>query len=428
MKPKNLTVKENEAYIRNFKLSTLAERYGTPLFVFDEYELKDNIKLFKNNFKDDSFKTHIVYASKAFLVPALCNIISKEKLYMDSVSLGDLYVAYKSKFPLNHVVFHGNNKSKEELEFAVKHHVGIIVIDHYEELVMLERICRKENTSCNTMLRVNPGIDAHTHKYVQTALYVSKFGESVYDMSKIDKIIRYYKTCKYCKLVGFHSHIGSQILDVEPFKVNIERMMKFSKYITEKYCIELTAVNFGGGFGIKYQDSDTYLDKASLLKVMIEKIKETRKDIGWGPKDVYIEPGRSLLGESCVSLYTIGDFKTTYGNKNYCFVDGGMTDNIRPALYGAKYSVDVANRMNGPKTIKCDVAGKCCESGDIVAKDVLLPKFKAGDTLIVYSTASYTYSMASNYNNHLKPAVVFLGEKERIVARRETLDDLLRFF
>lgn len=427
MKPKYLNIKNNTAYIRDINLIDVAKEYKTPLYVFDQYELEDNMKLFVDNFKSSNFNCHTVYASKAFLVPAMCELLVKHGLWMDAVSLGDLYVAYKSGFPMDHIIFHGNNKSKAELEFAVEHNC-VIVVDHLEELVLLNSICEANHKSISTMFRVNPGIDAHTHKYIQTATYVSKFGESMFDEVTIDKIMREYVNSKYVKLLGFHSHIGSQIQELEPFLLNVSKMLSFSKQIIDKYNYQLTSVNFGGGFGIPYVQNDKPLNKELTASKMVELINSLGKEIGFVPSDVFIEPGRSIVGNSCVTLYTCGDFKHTYGDKNYQFIDGGMTDNIRPALYSAEYSCDIANKMNNEKDTICDIAGKCCESGDIIIYNALVQKPEPNDILMVYATGAYNYSMASNYNNMLKPAVVFLSDNPKVVARRETLDDLLKLF
>ena len=427
MKPKYLNIKNNVAHIRDVNLIDVAKEFKTPLYVFDQFELEENMELFAKHFKSDSFNCHTVYASKAFLIPEVCKLLVKHGLWMDAVSLGDLYVAYKSGFPMEHIIFHGNNKSYEELEFALMHNC-VVVIDHLEELQLLDKICQKNNKTINTMFRVNPGIDAHTHKYIQTATYVSKFGESMFDEATLDKVMKEFVNSKYVKLLGFHSHIGSQIQELEPFLLNVTKMLSFSKQIMDKYNYPLTSVNFGGGFGIPYINNDMPLDKKLTTEKMIELIESLGKEINFVPKDVFIEPGRSIVGNSCVTLYTCGDFKHTFGDKNYQFIDGGMTDNIRPALYDAEYACDVVNKMTNEKNVVCDIAGKCCESGDIIIYNALLPKTENGDILMVYATGAYNYSMASNYNNMLKPAVVFIENQPKLVARRETLDDLLKLF
>ena len=427
MKPKYLNVRNNTAYIRDFNLDDLAKNFKTPLMVFDEVELRENMRTFINNFKDDAFNTHVAYASKALLLPYLCKIVEEEHLLIDAVSLGDLYVIKQSGFNMQNVIFHGNNKSIEELDFAACHDC-IIVVDNLNELTELVEISKKINKNIRTLVRVNPGIDAHTHKYVQTALITSKFGESIHDDIKIDGLMSWYQHHPNVKLLGFHSHIGSQINDEAPLLENIKIMMEFSKKVEDLYDYKLSAINFGGGFGIPYLNDDQELPLDIILSKMIDKIKEVGNNIGFMPEDVYIEPGRSILGSSGVTLYTCGILKENMNGHLFQFIDGGMTDNIRPALYDAKYEADIVSRMNYEKNIICDIAGKCCESGDIIGYDVKLPCPKKGDILMMYATGAYTYSMSSNYNNMLKPEIIFLNDKVTVAARRENLEDLMRLF
>ena len=278
MKPFNLTTVNNELYLNNFSLKELAKTYHTPLYVYDEKHILSVIDEYLNNFKSSKFETKIVYASKAFLVPQICSIASSKGLMLDAVSVGDLYVIEKSGFSLKNVVFHGNNKSNDELEYAVKHKVGLIVIDNLDELDRLDKITCEKKVSVNTLFRVNPGIDAHTHKFIQTALYISKFGESIYDDETIAKIIKKYQTSNYVKLLGFHSHIGSQIHDQKPFLMNIDKMVEFTKKIENKYQIRLPYLNLGGGFGIQYQTTDKELDLENLLKKMIKRSSKKASD------------------------------------------------------------------------------------------------------------------------------------------------------
>lgn len=428
MKPKHLQIKNHELYLNNYSLKEIAKTYGTPLYVFDEIELHEKMQEFTNNFISKKFQTNVVYASKAFLVPAIVEIVKNEGLYMDSVSIGDLYVAKMAGLPLKQVVFHGNNKENEELVFAVKNDVGLIVVDNIDELKRLKKIAEQENKQVNTLFRVNPGIDAHTHKYTKTALYESKFGESIYDEQTIDEIIKTYQNDKYVKLLGFHSHIGSQIKETKPFILNIEKMINFSRQIELKYNIQLPVLNIGGGFGIKYHEKDSDLFLPKLLKKMIKHIEKVSQDIGYNIEKVMIEPGRSIVGTAGITLYECGIVKHTYGKKNYLFINGGMTDNIRPALYQAKYEVDIVNKIEEKKEIIVDIAGKCCESGDIIAYDAPIPYPEKGDILVVYATGAYTHSMSSNYNNILKPAVIFVGNDIKCVATREKLEDLYKQF
>lgn len=426
MKPMNLKIQNNELYLHDYALTELAKEYQTPLYVYDEVELVEKMRLFKQYFRSPKFDTDIVYASKAFLVPEMAKLVASEGLLMDAVSLGDLYVALKAGFPMEHIVFHGNNKSIEELQFAIKHHVGIIVVDNLHELELLENL--SGSTEVKTLFRINPGIDTHTHKYIQTALYVSKFGESIYDDQMIDKVMKAYRKCSNVKLLGFHAHIGSQIKDLKPFLLCVNKMISFTKEVCDKYQVTLTHLNLGGGFGISYQENEQTFDLGLGLTKIVKRIESKCRELAFPLQKVMIEPGRSIVGNAGITLYECGIIKHTFGGKNYVFIDGGMTDNIRPALYQAVYSVDVANKIMSDKIIKVDVAGKCCESGDVIARDVMIPQTDIGDILVVYATGAYTYSMSSNYNNLTKPAVIFVGKDVKVVSKRQTLEELNNIF
>ncbi len=424
MKPKYLKIDNGNAKIRDFSLVDLAHKYGTPLFVLDQKELIDNINDFKSYFHSNLFKSNIVYASKALLVPELVNICNNNHLFIDAVSLGDLYVLKESHFEMKNVVFHGNNKSIDELKFAIENDV-IIVVDNLEELMMLKEL---NPSKIRTMVRINPGIEAHTHKYIQTALNKSKFGINIEDDEQINQLMKIYLNNSNLVLLGFHSHIGSQIYEKNAFLLNADKMMRFSKKISDLYQYHLSSINLGGGFGIKYVEEDQGLDLKDCLNALRDRIEELTKELDFKLESVYIEPGRRLLGASCITLYTCCNTKTNLGGHKYLFIDGGMTDNIRPALYQAKYHMDIANKMNDEKNQVFDVAGKCCESGDLIGTDIHLPNINPGDILIVYSTGAYTYSMSSNYNNMLKPAVIFLDDDVKITARRQNLEDLMILF
>lgn len=426
MRPLGFKVINNEAYLNNHKLSDIAKEYKTPLYVMDDVHLRKTLDDFKNYFKGSTFNPYVVYASKAFMTPYICNLMTEYNNYMDSVSIGDLYVAQYSGFNMEHIVFHGNNKSIEELEYAIKENVGIIVVDNYHELCLLDTLL-KNNKKQNILIRVNPGIDAHTHKYIQTAKLSSKFGESIYDAEIIDKLITKIKTSENLNLLGFHAHIGSQIHESEAFITEIDKMVAFQLDICSRYNIQLPTLNLGGGFGIKYEKDEKNLSIKDMMITIsnhLDEVLKNQKII----KNIMIEPGRSIVGPAGITLYTCSQIKKTYGGKNYLFIDGGMTDNIRPALYDATYECDIVNKMEDNKEILVDVVGKCCESGDIIRENVLVPQIEKDDILVVYATGAYNHSMSSNYNNHLKPAVVSVGETVKLVSRRESLDDLCKLF
>lgn len=427
MKPIGFKVIENEAYLNNYKLSDLAHQFGTPLYVMDEKQLIFAIEEYQNYFKGNNFNSVVVYASKAFMTPYICNLIDKYDFYMDSVSIGDLYVARKSGFNMEHIVFHGNNKSTEELEYALNYGVGIIVVDNYFELVELNKIANDKGIKQDILIRVNPGIDAHTHKYIQTAKLSSKFGESIYDKEIIDKLMNFIKMSDNINLLGFHAHIGSQIHESEAFISEIDKMVEFQMDIASKYNLHLSTLNLGGGFGIKYTKEEKNIsikDMMTIVSNYLDKVLMNNSMI----KTVMIEPGRSIVGPAGITLYSCSQIKKTFGGKNYLFIDGGMTDNIRPALYDAIYECDIVNKMNQRKEIMVDVVGKACESGDIIRENVESVLVENGDILVVYATGAYNYSMSSNYNNHLKPAVIVVGDDIKVISRRETLEDLCRFF
>ncbi len=427
MKPIGFNVKNNNAYLHQYKLSDLAKQYGTPLYVMDEMQLKATLNDYRNYFKGSNFNSKIVYASKAFMTPYICNLIDEYNFYMDSVSIGDLYVAKTSDFNMKHIVFHGNNKSVDEINYAIKNNVGIIVVDNYLELIKLDDLLKNNNKTQDILIRVNPGIDAHTHKYIQTSLLSSKFGESIYDEEVIHKLMEFIQKTKNINLLGFHAHIGSQIHESEAFISEIDKMVEFQLSISNKYNLSLNTLNLGGGFGIKYtKDEKNIPIKDMMIKISkyLDEVLKNQNII----KNIMIEPGRSIVGPAGITLYTCSQIKKTYGGKKYLFIDGGMTDNIRPALYNATYECDIVDKMNDVKEIVVDVVGKACESGDIIRENVKVADVKQNDILVIYATGAYNYSMASNYNNHLKPAVIVVSDDIKVISRRETLEDLCRFF
>ncbi len=421
MLPKGLHIKDNELYINNYSFKELQKKYGTPLYIYDKEEMLANIDCFNKQFQGCNFTSQIVYASKAFLVPKICEIINNNNWMIDAVSLGDLHIIEKS-MPLSRVVFHGNNKSYEELRYAIEKEVGIIVVDNYEELLTIKELNKEYQKTITTMIRINPGIEAHTHSYIQTSLLSSKFGESIYDEEVIEKIMNFFLTNSDIKLIGFHSHIGSQVTEVDAFLKNAEVMALFTKKISEQYHYPLSDLNLGGGFGITYTNETVQLDEmlTSLASYLDELVQDT------GIKKVYLEPGRSIVGRSGMTLYTGSMIKRTYGGKNYLFVDGGMTDNIRPALYSAQYEVINPVKLKQQDYL-VDVVGKCCESGDIVAKDVKIG-FSKNDPILVLSTGAYGYSMSSNYNSALKAPVILVDKEVEIISNKEQLDDLMKLF
>lgn len=428
MKPIGLKEKNNITYINDFSINDLVKEYKTPLYIIDEKQLLKNINDYKDSFKSLMFKTNVVYASKALLTKELTHILSEKDLYMDAVSLGDLFVAKSSDFDMKKIVFHGNNKSLAELEYAVINDVGIIVVDNLYELKLLIDVTNRLEKKINIMLRVNPGIDVHTHVYVQTSKLSSKFGESIFDDEIIHTLISTLLTSKYINLIGFHAHIGSSVMEAEAYQLEIEKMVAFQNKINNEYHLSLQHLNIGGGFGITYTKKNKAMPIPKMISKVIGYLEAEISKTNSLISNVYIEPGRSIVGNAGVTIYSISQIKPTYGMKNYLFIDGGMTDNIRPALYEATYEVDVVNKLSENKEHLVDVVGKCCESGDIIRKDALIPSVTDQDLLIVYCTGAYNYSMFSNYNNMLKPALISVGDKVTLWSRREELSDLIRLF
>lgn len=425
-------------YIGEYSLAELANKYQTPLYVYDEVGILNKINTFKKNFQSNKLTCEIVYASKAFIAPYLCKILKEEDFGIDAVSSGDLYLIEKSGFPMNKVILHGNNKSLDELNLGIDLGLEYIIVDSYTELIKLEALAKEKQKLVRTLFRLNPGIHADTHAYIETSLLSSKFGESIHDEEMLSKIMGVYNNSKNLILEGFHSHIGSQINNPRSFVAEVKTMLNFIKRFESRYNYKIETLNLGGGFGIKYLEDDKEINLELILKEIIKATEEGIQKNSLNIKKLMIEPGRSIVGDSGFTLYKCGGLKTTFGGKKYLFIDGGMSDNIRPALYQAKYTVEVANRIKPPLTedeeydnlLNCyDVVGKCCESGDIIALNVNINEVKKDDTIVVYSTGAYTYSMSMNYNGLTRGAVIFVNNyKITEVIRKETHADLVKTY
>ena len=412
--------------IGNCDAINLVEEFGTPLYVVDEELVRNNCRIFKENFSMDNIDSEVIYASKAFLNIAICKVIEDEGLSLDVVSGGELYTALKAKFPVKKIYMHGNNKTRAELSLAIDAGIGRIIVDNGKELELIEQVCEKFNKKAEVLLRVNPGIDAHTHEYIQTSKNDSKFGESIFS-EHIDELITKFKNSKTVNLKGFHCHIGSQIFEEESFFAGVSVMLKFVDKIKSNCGFVTEELNLGGGFGVYYSNGDNPVDLNNCLKSMLLQIKAEAKELNLNVPKVMIEPGRAIIANAGTTLYEIGGTKETYGGRNYIFVDGGMTDNPRTALYDAKYEAVVANKVYFEDKGLYTIAGKCCESGDVLIKDIELPKVKSEDILAVLSTGAYNYSMSSNYNRIPRPAVVFVKEgSSKLAVKRETYEDILR--
>ena len=397
----------------------LKEKYGTPLYVYNVNYMEDVMNQYKLSFKSDLFETEVIYASKAFCVKEMLRLVKENGLSLDTVSYGELYTAKQVDFDFRKIYFHGNNKSIHDLKYALDNNVGNIVVDNLMELELLDSLCNEYEKETNILVRLNLGVEAHTHKFIVTSHIDSKFGV-LYNSDDYLKMINICKNSKYVKLNGFHSHIGSQIFDLEAFKEAIKRMINICK----DFDYPLT-VNLGGGFGVHYTNLDKPIPFNEVGKFLINSVEEELKSKGINIKKLCIEPGRSIVAEAGSTLYTIGFTKQT-PNKLYYFIDGGMTDNIRPALYQAMYDADIVGKENEIKNNIVTIAGKCCESGDLIIENIMLPKAETGDLLVTYSTGAYGYSMSSNYNKALTPAVVFVKDgKDKLVCKRQTLEELV---
>ncbi|MDB5083940.1 MAG: diaminopimelate decarboxylase [Bacilli bacterium] len=404
----------------------LVSQYGSPLFVYDETYIRQIIRSYRNGFDNSGLQYEVAYASKAFCTQAICRLVEEEGGSLDVVSMGELYTALSASFPAERIHFHGNNKTPEELEYALDAGIGAFVIDNFHEMQLLGALCRQRGIFAKVLLRVTPGVDAHTHDYISTGQQDSKFGFDVSNETAHRAIEQALQT-EGIQLIGLHSHIGSSIFITEGFALAIERVSRLYEWAVNSAGANLSVLNVGGGFGIRYQEGDTPLAPEQYIEAIASAVKHSFDQHGLPLPKVVIEPGRSIVGAAGTTLYTIGSKKVIPGVRTYLAVDGGMTDNPRPALYQAKYEAAVASRMLEEPVETVSIAGKCCESGDMLIWDVAIPHAEAGDILAVSCTGAYNYSMASNYNRIGRPAVVFVsgGEAEEVV-RRESLDDLVR--
>ncbi|MGX7077681.1 diaminopimelate decarboxylase [Globicatella sanguinis] len=420
------TIANNELVHSGHSYQELANQYGTPLYIFDEASFRRRIESYTENFHSDLFETQVLFASKSLLTKAIAKIIAISPLGQDVVSAGEIFVGLAAGVNPNKMYFHGNNKSDEELVYALQNEVGTIVLDNRMEASRLEQIAEKMNKRPKVLLRINPGVEAHTHQYIQTASLDSKFGESIFD-DQIFELITQLHESRFLNFVGFHSHIGSQVFERESFFKASLAMMEFAQTSQEKTNYPITEINFGGGFGVYYTEEDQPFEMAEFLPEFVKYIEKESIRLGLQLNKICIEPGRSLVNASGSTLYRIGDLKDTVSGKHYLFVDGGMSDNIRPALYQAQYEATITNKITEPATIDYTVAGKACESGDKLIENITLPQAATGDLLLVNGTGAYNYTMASNYNRLARPAMIHIdGAHHRLTVKRETFEDMMK--
>lgn len=421
---------EGKLEIGGIAASKLAKKFGTPLYVLDEAHIRNMMRVYKGVIDSEYGGNGLVlYASKAFSCEAIYAICRQEGIGIDVVSGGELYTALQAGFPVEKAYMHGNNKLKSELELALDNKIGCIVVDSYREADMLDELAGERNLTQNVLVRLNPGVEAHTHAYIQTARTDSKFGFSIADGAAKD-ICKYILSKKNLQLKGYHCHIGSQIFEKQSFVLAAQKMMNFASKMKVELGYEFEVLNIGGGFGVWYNEKDPKLqleDYADYLKTLIEAVKAGAKEYNLKLPHLVIEPGRSIVGESGVTLYTVGAIKEITGVKKYVAVDGGMFENPRYALYQSEYTVLAADRANEPCTEKVTISGKCCESGDLLAVDVSLPEVTSGEILAVLTTGAYNYSMASNYNrNFIPPTVLVCDKKAEYIVKPQTYSDLVR--
>lgn len=404
----------------------LAQEFGTPLYIMDEPHIREICQAYYQEFAEGLGNAEVIYASKAFSTMAMYRIVEEEGLGLDVVSGGELYTAVQAGFDTSRIYFHGNNKSAEELQMAIDYGVGRIVVDNFYELALLNDLAAQANRRIDVLLRITPGIEAHTHEYIQTGQIDSKFGFTLSN-GTADKAIDLALSYANLVLRGIHAHIGSQIFELESYRYEVEVMINYMAGICERMGYLLQELNLGGGFGIYYAQGDDPAKIADYATIVREALREACTNANFPQPKIIIEPGRSIVGTAGTTLYTIGSMKDIPGIRKYVAVDGGMADNPRPALYQARYEAVLANRATEENTETVSITGKCCESGDMLIWDIELPQVQSGDYLAVSCTGAYNYSMSSNYNRLPRPAVVLVGSGQaEIIVERETYADIVR--
>lgn len=405
----------------------VCEKYGTPMYLMDEERIRDNMRSYKNAIdKYYGGKGLCLYASKAFSALYIYKVAKEEGLGVDVVSGGELYTALKAGFDPSKIVFHGNNKSFGEIKMAVENRVGHIIIDAKEEIEVIDSFSRENGVKTKVMIRVKPGVDAHTHEFISTGQIDSKFGFAV-ENGEAFEIAKYALGFENIEITGLHCHVGSQMFLYEPFALTAEIMMNFYAKLKNELGLSLCELNLGGGFGIKYTEQDSPVDYEGFIDSVSGVIHEICKEKNLEVPFIYMEPGRSIVGDAGITLYTAGGIKDIKDIRKYVSVDGGMGDNPRYILYGAAYDAVIANRAADKPTEKVTICGKCCESGDVIIENAFMPEIKSGDKIAVMSTGAYNYSMASNYNRIPRPPVVMAKNGEtKLIVKRESYEDIIK--
>ncbi|WP_174613650.1 diaminopimelate decarboxylase [Virgibacillus ihumii] len=421
------TITENDHLeIGGMDSMELASKYGTPLYVYDVSVIRQNCRAFVDTFKELGVKAQVAYASKAFSSIAMLQVMKQESLSLDVVSQGELYTALQADFPVDKIHLHGNNKSRNELSMAIEHGVGCIVVDNFYEIKLMSSLLEEHQTEIDVLMRVTPGIETKTHQYIMTGNEDSKFGFNLHNGQADQAFLQLMQHDKI-RFKGLHCHLGSQIFETDGFKLAAEMLFGKLKSWKDNHDFTPDVLNLGGGFGIRYTEEDKPLPYPAYVQELVKTVQRHADQLDIPLPEIWIEPGRSIAGNAGLTLYSIGSIKEIPGVRKYISVDGGMTDNLRPALYQAKYEGILANKANATATEEVSVAGKCCESGDMLIWNLPLPQVDSGDVFAVFSTGAYGYSMANHYNRFPNAAVVFVENgRDKLVVKRESYQDLVK--
>ncbi len=404
----------------------LAKEFGTPAIVISETSIREMCRMYKKAFADylgaDSAP---IYAGKALCFKRLYEIIAEEGMMADCVSSGEIATARAAGFPMENVFFHGNNKTDADLKYAIECGVGQIVVDGMDELMALDEIAEAAGVRQRILLRITPGIDPHTHQKAMTGTVDSKFGSAIVT-GDAERIVKLALELDYVELVGYHCHVGSQIFDIDPFRDAADIMLRFIKDMKEKLGYTASVLNLGGGFGVRYTENDPEIDYVANVRALGEELSAMCQELGLEMPDIHMEPGRSIVAAAGATLYACGSVKEIEGFRNYVSVDGGMTDNPRYTLYQSQYTIINASRASESADFECTLAGRCCESGDLLAEGIKIAEPERGDVIAVLVTGAYNYSMASNYNRIPRPPIVMIADgKPYVAVRRESFEDLM---
>mgnify|MGYP001065412583 CR=1 FL=1 len=417
--------KQGHLCVGNCDAVALAKEFGTPLYLFDEFTLRHKCREFKAEFSKYYPDTLVIYASKAFLNRALARIFKEEGLGLDVVSGGELSIAHSVDFPSSQIYFHGNNKTAEELRLALDWGIGRVVVDNFYELELLNKMAKEKGISQDILLRITPGVDPHTHKYTTTGTLDSKFGFPL-TTGQAEEAVKQAMSASNLNLLGLHFHLGSPIFEIKPYELAIELVLRFAQEIKGKFGFQLSEFSIGGGFAVQYTMDCKAPSIADYARIIADKTRTLVSQMGLGSLLLIIEPGRAIVAQAGVTLYKVGAIKEIPGIRKYICVDGGMNDNIRPALYGARYEALVANKALEAEEDRVTIAGKLCESGDILVKDVNLASVSPGDIIALPVCGAYCIPMWSNYNALPRPAIVIVDEgKVHLIRRRESYQDLM---